>query len=443
MDAPSSHTASRSLKLVSACGLISAIAFAVLAWQSHGHLSIWTFLSISAIAWGVLYVAWQSSAHVPPVQLHLLLWGVALLLRAIGFFGAPIFEDDWYRYLWDGRQFAVSGIPYDVAPRASFSDSQVPESFQSILNQINYPDVPTIYGPVCQYLFAASYWIAPAELWPLKLMLIGADVFIMWLLLRLTSVRNTLLYAWCPLVIQETAFTAHIEILGVALLVAAFWARRKRFVVLTGILCAFAVAARIHAVIIIPFLLWPLRVRQLGAFALVVAALYLPFWLQGSAADWSGLKAFLGEWEFNSSLFGMVKWLANWQFAKVICGALFALGALFIFARWAKRSDANTLDSPTTQMQWVLMLFFLCSAVVNPWYLLWLAPFAAIRPTLTVFAAMAFLSLSYIHGATVETLGLSPYEHPKWLRPLEYGLILATALFERRRNLSAANWKTR
>jgi len=75
---------------------------------------------------------------------------------------------------WDGRQFATTGNPYASAPATFFKDAEVPERFSSILDQINYPHVPTIYGPVCQVGFLVSYWIAPGRLWPWKLLLCAA-----------------------------------------------------------------------------------------------------------------------------------------------------------------------------------------------------------------------------------------------------------------------------
>src|SRR5688572_11403387 len=94
--------------------------------------------------------------------------------------------------------------------------------------------------------------------------------------------RNALLYAWCPLLIQETALNANPWILGVAAIIVAFRAKQQERWLLVGVCCALAVAARIHAVLLVPFLLWPLRWKSITAAAFTLAICYAPFWLQGS-----------------------------------------------------------------------------------------------------------------------------------------------------------------
>ena len=134
--------------------------------------------------------------------------------RSAGLFGFPLFEDDYFRYLWDGYRFAEVGTPYGWAPAASFADAEVPQVFQRILDQVNYPDIPTIYGPVAEFSFLLAYLVAPGSLVPLQLILIGVDILLIRLLLTAAPPRFVLLYAWCPLVIKEIAFTAHPDGLG-------------------------------------------------------------------------------------------------------------------------------------------------------------------------------------------------------------------------------------
>jgi hypothetical protein len=436
----------RSARVLIVCGVIMVGAFGLLAWHSHRALNAWSCLLLLAVAWGALARAWRAAAPLSAARILPVLWVVAAALRLTAFVGAPILEDDWFRYLWDGRQLATTGNPYRTPPMAHFADESVPEEFQTVLNNINHPDVPTIYGPVCQYLFALSYGLAPAKLWPLKLGLIAADLLALWLLLKLTTPRHALLFAWCPLLVQESSFTAHPEILGVLGIVAALWARQAGRPFLLALFCAAAVAARIHAGLLVPFLLWPWRGRPVAAFIAALALLYLPFWMQGSAADLAGLKTFLDEWEFNSSIFALVKAGAGWQAAKLICGGAFLLSLAALLTHFARQQRSWTRgewpERFAIHAQLVLGVFFLLSAVVNPWYLLWLAPWVAIRPTAPGIVALMVVSLSYLHGGAIHAPELAPYEHPKWLRPLEYGLILAAAVYAGNKLLLSAKHKT-
>ena len=58
--------------------------------------------------------------------------------------------------------------------------------------------------------------------------------------------------------------------------------------------------------------------------------------------------------------------------------------------------------------------------------------FAVLRPSFWAFVAMGAVSLSYIHGLTLPASGLSAYEHPVWVRPLEVVCVLVAILVDLR-----------
>ena len=62
--------------------------------------------------------------------------------------------------------------------------------------------------------------------------------------------------------------------------------------------------------------------------------------------------------------------------------------------------------------------------MINPWYLLWLLPFAVVFPSFWAWTASAAILLSYITGLNLPDYTLQPYEQPVWARGLEFGLIL-------------------
>ena len=72
-------------------------------------------------------------------------------------------------------------------------------------------------------------------------------------------------------------------------------------------------------------------------------------------------------------------------------------------------------------------LLLLLAPVVNPWYLLRVLPFAAIRPRPWAWTASEVVLLSYATG--LKDMNLHPFGHPWWVRPVEYGAIaLAVAI---------------
>ena len=409
-----------------------ALAFGVWSWLalvSRGSVSLAMLFGAVGVAWALLGVAWWCAREMGAGSVLRAVWIWGVLFRAAGFFGEPLLEDDWARYLWDGRQFVVSGNPYATTPAEHFADKTVPEPFERILDEINNPDVRTIYAPVCEYAFALSHVIAPGRLWPWKLMLLAADLLTLGLLLRMVPPSHALLYAWCPLLIQETAFTAHPDSLWVYFLVAALHAFSKENHGRMAVCCGLALATKIFALLIVPFLLvraaWKFR-----ALALVVSsAAYLPFWLQGSTADFAGLRAMSGDWEFNSAVFAWLAHFTGSAAAKGITLAAFTIVWGMLLWRWIR------VQEPAEELprgDWIFGAFFLLSAVVNPWYLIALLPFVVLRPSLWGVGALAVVTLSYAHGLYASEPSLAPYELPGWVRPLELGLVTVLLFVGRR-----------
>ena len=248
-------------------------------------------------------------------------WAVAF--RICGLVGGPFYEDDFYRYLWDGYRFATDGTPYGPAPEVFFLDPAVPPALQSVLSGINHPELPTIYSPVTQAIFLLGYWVHPGSVAVLQAILIGLDLALVGLLLRLAPARNVLLYAWCPLVIKEIAFTAHPDGAGACLLLAAVVLSRDRRWQAAAVALGLAAGAKAFGLVLAPLVLAGARLRHWLLFAATVAAVYAPFALR-SGSELASLQVFAREWEFNSWLFGLLKTALPPFEARLALGLAFA-----------------------------------------------------------------------------------------------------------------------
>jgi hypothetical protein len=397
------------------------------AWGSHVPkiAGLYLYWLVQAIGW--IAFAWilRAGAESPRALRGLLIWAVTFRLAASA--TSPLMENDYARHLWDGWQTWTTGTPYDKVPAAAFRDDTVPESLQNVLSELNYPDVPTIYSPVLQGWCALAAAIRPGSLWPLKAFLILADFLVIACLWRSVSPRAAVLYGWCPLVIHEVSANAHADILALAPLVLGWAALRANRPVRGGILLGIAIASKLTAGLAVPFLI-PLRCWKAWAGTLLAAIVpYLPFWLQGSTAEWEGLSRFAGTWEFNSSVVGMLQYAVTPDRARLIAGL--AAGGILAGLAW------NWRGTPLKErrIEWAFGTVLLFSAVVNPWYLIWLAPFsaasAARRNTGIVWIAMAASSLSYATALNLGLAGTEPFEHPVWVRPVEYGIIGLAAIW--------------
>lgn len=423
-------------RIVDAAGLTAALGYALLALRSHAgtHVPVGWLLYVLAVAWVAtlaVFLAGRLAGRRLPLG-RVILW--ALVFRGVGLAAEPILEDDHHRYLWDGYTFATTGSPYGRAPVEAF-DADHPPRIEAILSGINHPDVPTIYGPVAELAFLGAYHVAPGQLFPLKAILVLADLAVLALLARLVPPHRLVLYAWCPLLVQEVAFTGHPEVLGIAFAVAALLARRAGHVHLAGAATALAVGARVLAAPLVPFLLLGTGWRGWGTAVITLAALYLPFHLGTGTADGPGLLAFGGGWEFNSTGFAVLASILGATGARITSAVLLGVAVVVL---WRRERGASR---PIPRGDLLYAALFLLAPVANPWYLLWMLPFVVAHPTRWGLAALAAVSLSYVHGLAVPSLGLPAYHHPDWVRPVELGVVLAAALVDglarRRRDGSA------
>ena len=409
--------------MVDAAGLVCLVGYMVLAWYSHGNLEepkLGVFFGL--IVWVSIPVAFAFFLNTKLTFWKVLIWALAFRLCGLG--GEPLFEDDFCRYLWDGYVFVEKGTPYGFLPVDFFGDTTIPHVIANLLDGINYPDLPTIYGPTNQYLFALSYVIDPGRLWPLQAVLVVLDMLLIWLLSRFAEMKYVMLYAWCPLVVKEIAFTAHPEVIGICFLFTAFLGVHQRKFVIAGIFLALAVGAKVFALAIAPFIL--IRVGWKGwlAFVGTLLALYLPFLLQGSS-EFTSLLIFVDNWVFNASLYSLLAAATTPFVSKVILGTfyLIVLGVLF-------RSYHKQEMKSIPRGDLIFGIFLLCAPVVNPWYLLWVLPFSVLYPSVAAWVASLAIMLAYMTSINLGDFESDPFAQPLWVLIVEYGVVCAALLFD-------------
>jgi hypothetical protein len=174
--------------------------------------------------------------------------------------------------------------------------------------------------------------------------------------------------------------------------------------------------------VLVPFVLGRRDGRAALAFLGAIGALYGPFLLKGTS-DAAGLLVFASEWEFNSFAYALIRQTAGPDAAKLISAALFCLSVagLWRFRRKAFRPDV------------ALALVFLFAPVVNPWYLVLLAPLVALQPSWWGISAIAAVLLSYATGLNLGREDIGQFDHPSWVRPTEAGVVMLAAALDLRR----------
>jgi hypothetical protein len=315
--------------LSNTCLLALVVLSALLAF-GHPFLAegaIWALYAALFLPWAGLIALGKASSL---KWSHLI--AAALLARLAFLFADPVLSDDIFRYVWDGR-VGFDGInPYVHAPAAeALAHLRDPE----LWTNINHPEVPTIYPPAAQMLF----WLNAAlgggtTLLRLLLLVVEAGAAgLLWLILARPSAgvstgglgtealkRAFVVYALCPLVIVEIAWSGHVDVLAwmtlIVSLVLITRAKLKRTAAFAGVLFGVSVAAKFLGLIALPLVLFSNRsafetsfavaARHRAVFAavaaLTVAFSYLPY-LDAGPKLFSGFGTYASSWQGNDGPF--------------------------------------------------------------------------------------------------------------------------------------------
>lgn len=382
---------------------VEAAALWTMAWGGGG--TPWPALPLWIVAFAAYAYAAKRSGTRPPAALtRRRIWTAGIALRAGVLGAAPALSEDIYRYMWDGW-VQVNGVnPYVHAPAAP----ELEALRTSWWPLINHADVPTIYPPGAQLVFALLAAIVPAW-WVFKLAWLAADLGVAWLIGRLSRGRSPLpllLYLWSPLVVVEVAWSGHLEALGIAPMLGAVLLAGSATVPAwrAGALLGIGGALKFAPLAALPALG---RLRggwALGAGLLVPLLLYLPYAGAGPAL-FGGLRTYADVWEFNAGLYAVLarlpgpEDLPKWVAASVVA-VIVLRGAL---RRWPLERV----------LYWTIGAALLCSPTVHPWYLLWVLPFACLSPNRgwLLFSGTVFLT----YAGRDAYLGSGVWEEPAWL----------------------------
>jgi hypothetical protein len=325
------------------------------------------------------------------------LLAVGVLMRLPLLAAPPQLSDDIYRYVWDGRVAASGTNPYRYAP----PDTALAGLRDADWRRINNPTLPTIYPPVAQRLFELGARAAPGVT-GLKSLLFLFDLAVA-LLLAATAARRLadrwrlLVWWWHPLAVIEWSGSGHVDVAGIALLLAAFLvardpARRLRWL-LAGVLVGLATQVKFLALLALPFL--PGATKRVSGpwvaagFVLALVVGYLPFMSPGVNVLGS-LETYAARWRASDFFFGLLlrpggpadqpaRLTEAKLYVALLAGAIataVALARLRPAAAAALVIGASVVLSPT----------------VHPWYLAWILPFVAVEFSATwLYATLAAL----------------------------------------------------
>jgi hypothetical protein len=410
--------------------------------------------------WSVwLYVAAVIVIMTQPVNRWTLgiVLGVAGAMQLMTLFADPFSSSDIYRYVWDGVVQHAGVNPYRYVPgNQALAWLRAPN--QDTYDMINRRDYAvTIYPPVAQMIYWLVTWFSPT-MQAMKAAMVGFECVTVWALLRLLQrlgrpAEQVLLFAWCPLLAWEIAGAGHVDAAVFAFIALAMLARLHDKPGWTGLLLGLAVMTKFYPLVLLPAL-WMRTpeakgLRRLGEWRLPAAlvsvvvvgyAMYSSVgmkvfgFLSGYAKEEgidSGSRFFFLDFVHSWPRLAAVPEKAFYVFAMVVLGALSWWGwrwaAVECFASSAHNEKAVMMGTPGFMKVGMMlaMAMMLLFSPHYPWYIVWLIPFFALVPNVTL---MMYLMMFFYMFTTALADGSGPKMFV--LNKILYGAVAGAFLLE-------------
>lgn len=426
------------LKIVGASLASLALATVTAFWVGdYGYLTTARtakFEMFLAIVW-LLFIAVFLLLRTAPLRATVIvIIAGSLAISGAAMIGPPNTSTDSARYDWDGIVQNAGISPYAYTPDDATLAKLRPDwlfpapvahadgtlhcprdgtkppthlitdtSGAQVCTAINRADVPTIYPPTSELLFALVRATVPATVtyWPMQLtgllMTVGITLLLVFGLRRWgLDPRWAALWAFCPLVASEGVTNSHIDQLGALLALLAVFAVAAGARWRGGILLGAAIAAKLIPVLAAPAILrrQPLKII-VGAVATFLL-LYVPYVATTGLGVLGYLPGYLTEEGYGDGRrFALISYVVRGTPALVIAALLLlAVTALVI-----------VFSDPSQPWLGQLVMIGATLVIVSPrypWYGLLLIPFVVMSGRWEwMFIPLALAIHSYVSSYAV------------------------------------------
>ncbi|NQW26322.1 MAG: hypothetical protein HQ474_00300 [Flammeovirgaceae bacterium] len=312
---------------------------------------------------------------------QLLLLGVTA--RLILFWILPNLSDDFYRFLWDGQLIKNGISPYAILPTEAI-ELNLACCTTDALQLLNSPNYYSIYPPLNQFIF----WLSSIVSSPLgaigliRILLLFADLGALFLINRLQPKSNHGRWLFLnPLLIWEGVGNVHFEPFVIFFILFFLYQLSKSNLVAAGWGWGLAMATKLVPLIFIPTLLFKFGWKNGGILIITGLTVFMVsmaplLQLLPQSGFLSSLALYFNYFEFNASIYYLIRALGFWIKGYNIIGSLGPILGIFTaliissYVLWR----SQTQDSLASLLLFSLTIYLLMSTTVHPWYLLTLLP---------------------------------------------------------------------
>ncbi|MER5641266.1 glycosyltransferase family 87 protein [Kitasatospora sp. NPDC002227] len=335
--------------LFALAALVAALAATVTTGGTladHGALLGWYAADCALFALAVRLLR-----RIPAGQVTALVLLGSAAVAVTGLLAPPRTSDDAYRYVWDGRVQAAGISPYRYTPDdPALARLRDPGLFPAgpctawderrtaagDCTHINRPAVHTVYPPVAEAWFLALHPFGGG----VRGVQTGGAVLAVGTTAALLAVRRrnwrAALWGWSPGVVVWAVNDAHVDTLGVLLMVAGLGCAAGRRPVAGGLLLGAAVATKLLPALALPGALAGRRLRLAVAVLGAFVAAYLPYVLASGVGVLGYLPGYLREEGYEQGSiqrFALLRLVVPDSLAPYLAGAVLAAVVLYVLRR--------------------------------------------------------------------------------------------------------------
>ncbi|WP_292889614.1 glycosyltransferase 87 family protein [Nonlabens sp.] len=372
-----------------------------------------------------------------------LVLAVGVMCRLLLLTYTPNLSQDFFRFIWDGRQLLEGYNPYLYLPdEVMRSDTSIPNAayLHANMGELSSGHY-TNYPPLNQLFFAAAAFLGGKSvfatmLW-MRVFIIIADVGIFFYGIKLLKLLGKspyliLLYFLNPFVVIELTGNLHFDGMVAFLLLLSVYYLLKSQQIKTALFLAYGVLLKLTPLIVLPLLFRKLDWKRASFLYLAVGAIvligFLPFYSNDLIEKYSGSVAlWFGNFEFNASVFYVIRAIGYEltgynviETAGVLLPMITFLSVLFIALKRKNEIPEVLLSS----IVFSFFIYLLLSTTVHPWYL-------TIPLLFSIFTRYRFMLVwSFVVFLSYYTYSNSQFTENLIVVGLEYAVVGAVFLWE-------------
>lgn len=310
----------------------------------------------------------------------------AVLLYGALLFFTPQLSDDAYRFIWDGIQTGNGINPFLQTPAQYATKHNLSVIQTELFPLLNSPNYYTVYPPVAHYIYAIC-GILNAQNISINILLIRIiyATFYIGLVIPLyhyakmkkLDLRYIIVLIFNPIVLIEGFVNLHIEWVMLFFMICSLYFIENKKYLLSSVLFGLAISTKLHIAIALPFVALLAKPKNTFTYLTIstatVCILFSPFINLTTISNfWQSFTLFIDTFEFNASLFYLVKSigynLVGYDIIRTAGPILNISSGLGILVLYIK-SYQNKIE-PLRASTYAFTIFYLLASIVHPWYII-------------------------------------------------------------------------